>query len=265
MIDQVSAAFALKLAAGALVLAFLAAERLRPAGPWQGGAPRIGRNLALWLGNSALALAVVVPLTAWAAGHGLGWRPTWWAGVPGFALDLLLLDLWLYAWHRANHRLPLLWRFHEIHHRDAMLDVTTAVRFHPGEILLSALVRAPLMILLAMPLASIVAFEALVLAATAFHHSNLALPPRLERALSRLVVTPSIHWVHHHARRRDTDSNYATVLSLWDRLFASRSPTARSPAMALGDEGEAALGLGRLVMLPFRRPGAAGRASAGGA
>jgi sterol desaturase/sphingolipid hydroxylase (fatty acid hydroxylase superfamily) len=91
-----------------------------------------------------------------------------------------------------------------------------------------------------------------VLGATIFHHSNLALPPRLEAALSRLVVTPSIHWVHHHRVRRDTDSNYATVLSLWDRLFASRSPRPRLAGMAIGVEGRDELALPQLLVAPFR-------------
>src|SRR5690606_10835760 len=91
-----------------------------------------------------------------------------------------------------------------------------------------------------------------LLIAAIFHHSNLRLPPRLERALSRVVVTPSIHWVHHHARRADTDSNYATVLSVWDRLFASRSRTQRRPDMRIGVERQRERPLGELALQPFR-------------
>jgi sterol desaturase/sphingolipid hydroxylase (fatty acid hydroxylase superfamily) len=96
-----------------------------------------------------------------------------------------------------------------------------------------------------------VVFETLLALSAMFHHSNLRLPPRLERALSCVIVTPSIHWVHHHAIRRDTDSNYSALLSLWDRLFASRSATRRSPDMPIGVEGLSDKGLAQLVARPF--------------
>jgi sterol desaturase/sphingolipid hydroxylase (fatty acid hydroxylase superfamily) len=246
---------------GAIVLLWLAmvftAERLRPAddrrrpeigSPWQ----RLARNAALWLANSALSPFVVAPLTVWAVGHALPWRPLWWSGMAGLVLDLVLLDLWIYWWHRANHVIPLLWRFHAMHHLDRVLDTTSALRFHFGEVLLSAAVRTVVIVLLDLPVVSIVVFETLVLMSTIFHHSNLALPAGLEAALSRIVVTPSIHWVHHHRVRRDTDANYSTVLSLWDRLFASRSPTRRTAGMPIGVEGREELPLPQLLIAPLR-------------
>jgi sterol desaturase/sphingolipid hydroxylase (fatty acid hydroxylase superfamily) len=252
------AALTWKGVAVALWLALLfVAERLHPADdrprPEIGGAwRRLGRNFGLFLANLALSPLVVVPLSLWAAAHAVPWRPSWWSGAGGLVLDLVLLDFWIYWWHRANHRIPLLWRFHAMHHLDRVLDTSSALRFHFGEVLLSAAARAATIVLLGLPFVSVVAFEALVLGATIFHHSNLALPPRLEAALSRLVVTPSIHWVHHHRVRRDTDSNYATVLSLWDRLFASRSPRPRLAGMAIGVEGRDELALPQLLVAPFR-------------
>ncbi|MBC6416370.1 MAG: sterol desaturase family protein [Rhodospirillales bacterium] len=220
-----------------------------PAAPDARG--RLLRNLAVWAATALVSLLLVAPLTLWAAGIALAWRPDWWRGWQGTLLDLLLLDCLIYWWHRANHAVPFLWRFHRVHHLDRTLDTTTALRFHPGEVLLSAMARAGIILLLGLPLASVILFETLVLLAALFHHSNLRLPPRLERPLSRILVTPSIHWVHHRAVRRDTDSNYATLLSLWDRLFASRSPTPRSPQMAIGVERERDLGLLQLFLLPF--------------
>jgi sterol desaturase/sphingolipid hydroxylase (fatty acid hydroxylase superfamily) len=175
----------------------------------------------------------------------------WWSGWPGLVLDLLLLDCWIYWWHRANHVVPVLWRFHEVHHLDGFLDASSALRFHFGEVLLSALVRVGVILLLGVPLLSVVVFETLLALSAMFHHSNLRLPPRLERALSYVIVTPSIHWVHHHAIRRDTDSNYSALLSLWDRLFVSRSATRRSPDMPIGVEGLSDKGLAQLVARPF--------------
>jgi sterol desaturase/sphingolipid hydroxylase (fatty acid hydroxylase superfamily) len=242
-----------------LILVF-AVERLWPAAPMPaaladapaGRRQRLGRNGVLWLANVALSPLVVLPLTAWAASRTLPWRPAWWAGWPALAGDIVLLDFLIYWWHRANHQWPLLWRFHEVHHLDRFLDSTTALRFHFGEVLISAGARALVIILVGVPFATVMLFEALLLCATIFHHSNLRLPPRLERALARLIVTPSIHWVHHHAVRTDTDANYSTIFSLWDRLLGTRSPTARQPTMPIGVAGETERALPALLVRPFR-------------
>jgi len=249
------------VAVAAWLVVFLAAERWRPAAPRPGPAPaawrRVARNLALWLPNLPLSLLIVIPATEWASATAPAWRPGWWQGWPGLLLDLLLLDLWIYWWHRANHVVPLFWRFHGVHHLDRFLDASSALRFHFGEVAFSTLVRAALILLVGFPLTSVLAFETLVLLAAIFHHSNLRLPAGLERPLSWLLVTPSIHWVHHHRVRRDTDANYSTILSLWDRLFGSRSPTRRSPAMPIGVEGEEEEAAPALLLRPFRpqRPG----------
>jgi len=246
---------------GALVATWLVglflAERFWPAAPLPAPvarAPlaRLVRNLALAAINFLLSPLVILPLTALAAGHALAWRPVWWQGWPGLALDLLLLDFLIYWWHRANHQWPPLWRFHLVHHLDRTLDSTSALRFHFGEVLISATARAGAILLLGFPLLSIIAFETLLLIATIFHHSNLRLPRRLEAALSRLIITPSIHWVHHHRRRIDTDSNYGTVFSFWDRLFASRSRARRSPEMEIGVEGAEELALPGLLLRPVK-------------
>jgi sterol desaturase/sphingolipid hydroxylase (fatty acid hydroxylase superfamily) len=245
----------------AVFVTFALWERLRPAAPspllvrfrttgaaaWR----RLGRNLGLFSLNLLLSPLLVLPVTAWADGFSLGLRPSFWSGPLGLAADIVLLDLWIYWWHRANHELPPLWRFHAVHHLDELLDTTSAVRFHFGEVTLSALARAALIVLLDVPLASVVLFEALVLACAIFHHSDARLPPGLERALSRVVVTPSIHWVHHHARRADTDSNYGTLFSFWDSLFRSRSRTRRTPGMPIGVEGLRDRPLARLLVAPL--------------
>ncbi len=228
---------------------------------------RWGRNLGLFALNLPLSSAVVLPLTAWAAQHPLWNRPDWFgpdwlgpdwlgpnwlAGAASLPLDLLLLDLWIYWWHRANHELPVLWRFHEVHHRDTFLDATSALRFHFGEVALSAAARAVVIVLLAMPFASVLVFETLVLMAAIFHHANWRLPAGAERALARVVITPGLHWVHHHARRADTDSTYGTICSFWDRLFRSTTPTTRTSRMPIGVEGRDEMSLVQLLILPFR-------------
>jgi sterol desaturase/sphingolipid hydroxylase (fatty acid hydroxylase superfamily) len=231
------------------------AERLAPAAAplAPAGLPRLGRNAALWLINTLLSPLVVLPLTGWAVAHRLYVRPEWWGGASGFALDVLLLDFLIYWWHRANHEWPVLWRFHEVHHLDRFLDSTSAVRFHFGEVLISAGARAAVVLLLGFPFVSILLFESLLLCATIFHHSNLRLPAAFEGVLSAMIITPGIHWVHHHAVRADTDSNYGTIFSFWDRVFRTRSPTRRTAGMAIGVEGEGERALFVLVLRPFRR------------
>ena len=220
----------LLLSKGGIVISFaivmLVLERMFPAVRSRVAAmlARMVKNATLFGFNALLSPLIVIPLSAFAAQHALEWRPEWWSGWTGLAVDLLLLDLWIYWWHRANHVVPFLWRFHEVHHLDEFLDVTSAVRFHFGEVLLSALVRACVIFLLSVPLSSVVVFETLVLAGAIFHHSNIGLPAAFERTLSLVIVTPSIHWVHHHALRRDTE------LQTIRRCF--RSGTVFSPAAA---------------------------------
>jgi sterol desaturase/sphingolipid hydroxylase (fatty acid hydroxylase superfamily) len=237
----------------AVLVALLILERLFPVARALGGLRRLARNFSLAGLNAILSFAVVVPVSGLAAQWALDWRPAAWSGWVGLALDLVILDCWIYWWHRANHELPFLWRFHEIHHLDEFLDASSALRFHFGEVFLSALVRAAVILLLGVPFAHVVVFETLIALVTMFHHSNVRVPPRLERLVSFVIVTPSIHWVHHHALRADTDSNYSTLLSVWDRLFASRSRTLRSVDMPIGVEGGLDRGIVALVRRPFRR------------
>lgn len=246
-------------AVGVWLAALFLLERLRPAAPpparlrdGRFGWKRLARNGGLFLANIGLSPLVVIPVSIWAAAVAPDWRPAWWSGWHGLIIDIILLDLFIYWWHRANHKSQFLWRFHEVHHLDEFLDTTSAVRFHFGEVLLSALVRAAVIVIFAVPLASVLVFEALVLISALFHHSNIRLPAAFERALAAVVITPSIHWVHHHAVRADTDSNYGTIFSFWDRLFGSRSRTPRTPDMPIGVERRAERPFLALLIRPFR-------------
>jgi sterol desaturase/sphingolipid hydroxylase (fatty acid hydroxylase superfamily) len=219
------------------------------------GFDRVIKNLLLAVPNAILSPVLVVPISTFAAYWALQWRPEWWNGGAGLVLDMLLLDAWIYWWHRANHLVPFLWRFHEVHHLDETLDASSALRFHFGEVFLSSLVRAAVIFAMAVPLSSVVVFETVIAVATIFHHSNVLLPISFERPLSYLVVTPSIHWVHHHAKRSDTDSNYSSFLSVWDFLFGSRSKSLRSAEMPIGVEGKRDEKLAALIRRPFLRIG----------
>lgn len=209
--------------------------------------PRWFRNLALGL----IAL-IAAPLALWVFEQSsaqvppLFTAPIW--------LQLIALDLWTYGMHRAYHRVPMLWRFHVPHHLDEHLDVTSAFRFHAGEILISGIARIVPALLLGIDVQTLIVFEAILLASAAFHHSNIKLPHRVERVLAWVIVTPSIHWVHHHNIRADTDANYAAILSVWDIAFGSKSKTKRWPDMPIGCEGAPEATMARLLMRPFVSP-----------
>jgi sterol desaturase/sphingolipid hydroxylase (fatty acid hydroxylase superfamily) len=185
------------------------------------------RNFVLGLINAACGAAAVATLwtatTSWTARHGFGVLN--WLGTQGAArwiAMLLLFDVWMYWWHRANHRLAWLWRFHRVHHSDPCMDVTTAQRFHVGEIALSALLRVPVLAVLGMTLSELVFYEMLAFTVVQLHHANVALPAWLERWVRILIVTPALHKVHHSRVRAETDSNYASLFAWWDLLFRSR-------------------------------------------
>ena len=134
---------------------------------------------------------------------------------------LLLFDLWMYVWHRANHEIPLLWRLHRVHHTDPRMDSTTAFRFHPGEIALSTLLNAAVILGLGLGLGTLILYKSLMVVVILLHHSNIRLPEAWDRRLSILVVPPSMHRVHHSQIIAETNSNYGTIFSFWDRLLGS--------------------------------------------
>lgn len=137
-----------------------------------------------------------------------------------FIVALLLLDSWMYVWHRANHMIPLLWRFHRMHHSDASMDVTTAMRFHLGEHVIASILRLGLIPILGFGVWHIVVYDMIVIAVTQFHHANISIG-RWDRWLRVFIVTPDMHKVHHSRWKPETDSNYSVVLSIWDRVARS--------------------------------------------
>jgi sterol desaturase/sphingolipid hydroxylase (fatty acid hydroxylase superfamily) len=172
--------------------------------------------LALFLSGLTVTVAHVTETRHWGMLNNVPLTP-----FASVLLAELTLDLWTYWWHRANHRIPFLWRFHRMHHSDPAMDVTTATRFHLGEIALSTIVRLAIIPLAGIPLRVIVGYELVLLLSTQFHHSNIALPTGIDRILRFVIVSPNMHRVHHSIERLETDSNYSSVLSIWDRLFRS--------------------------------------------
>lgn len=136
-------------------------------------------------------------------------------------LSLVVLDALIYWQHRIFHLVPLLWRFHRLHHTDLEFDATTAGRFHPVEILLSYVIKALAVLLLGINPVAIIIYEILLSSFALFNHSNFSFPAGAERRIRAVVVTPSMHRIHHSIERKETNSNYGNCLSCWDRLFSS--------------------------------------------
>ncbi len=166
----------------------------------------------------------------------------------------LILDYTNYLWHVLNHRVPLLWRFHVVHHTDADLDVTTAFRFHFGELIGSIFYRGTFVLISGATALQVLLYEILFEGATQFHHSNIRLPFPLERTLNKVIVTPRMHGIHHSVVRAETDSNYSVIFSWWDRLHRTIRLNVPQALIVTGvptysDPEE--LTVGYLLKLPF--------------
>jgi sterol desaturase/sphingolipid hydroxylase (fatty acid hydroxylase superfamily) len=239
---------------------------------WELAAPRrkqeLGRKTR-WPGNlGVVALdtllvrlifpvgAVAIALAAEARGLGLFnvFRVPAWVAVPA---GVILLDLAIYLQHVLFHAVPALWRLHRMHHADLAFDVTTGVRFHPVEILLSMIIKLGVVTALGAPALAVLVFEVLLNATSMFNHGNVTLPQGIDRILRWVVVTPEMHRVHHSIKARETNSNFGFNLPWWDRLLGTYrdQPEAGHLGMTIGIEqfrDPAEQRLDRMLTQPFR-------------
>ncbi len=161
-------------------------------------------------------------------------------GVPGpvrLILAFLLMDYTFYWWHRVAHEWPVLWRFHNVHHFDPDLDVSTSFRFHFAEIIISTVFRAAQVVVIGVTPGMFLAYQAAFMGATMFHHSNLGLPLDLERSLNLIFVTPRMHGIHHSVVRGETNSNYGSVFRWWDALHRTLVVGVAQRAIRIGVPG----------------------------
>jgi len=170
---------------------------------------------------------------------------------------LVVLDFAIWLQHVLSHRIPLLWRFHQMHHADTDIDVSTALRFHPLEIALSTLYKVAWVLLLGPSAVAVVLFEVILNGCAMFNHANVALPAWLDRIVRRLIVTPDMHRIHHSVLPREHHTNFGFNLSIWDRLLGTytEQPAAGHVAMRIGLAEHAAADATRLawcLVLPFR-------------
>jgi sterol desaturase/sphingolipid hydroxylase (fatty acid hydroxylase superfamily) len=208
--------------------------------------PTAAVGVALVAEAHGLGLFNVLPLPAWI----------------GVVASVILLDLAIYFQHVLFHAVPVLWRLHRMHHADLDIDVSTGLRFHPIEILLSMVIKLAVVIALGAPAIAVLIFEVLLNATSMFNHSNVHIPERLDGVVRWFVVTPDMHRVHHSIVARETNSNFGFNLPWWDRLFGTyrAQPAAGHEAMKIGIEqfrDPRELRLDRMLLQPFR--GDAGR------
>lgn len=188
-------------------------------------------------------------------GWGLLNRLSWSAWVE-ILLAVIALDLALYLQHVLFHAIPVLWRLHMVHHADLDFDVTTGVRFHPFEVVLSMLIKLATVVLIGASPGAVLIFEILLNATSMFNHSNIRIQPAVESFIRSLVVTPDMHRIHHSVRSHETNSNFGFNLSWWDRLFGTyrAEPQGGQTEMVLGLEQfqhPNGLTFTRILLMPF--------------
>jgi sterol desaturase/sphingolipid hydroxylase (fatty acid hydroxylase superfamily) len=214
-------------------------------------------NFTLLLTNSAMTAAICF-ICFWVrtslVDNAWWWRPFAQAPMLRLLAEVLLLDIAIYWQHRWMHEIPWLWRFHSVHHSDLHLDVSSASRFHLGEILLSGVYKLVIVLALGVTLNGLVIFESIVLLAAQFQHANIRLANAAENALRWLLMTPLLHHLHHSQDLSRCDSNYGTLLSFWDRLWGSwRTDVLRNEQVGVRHYQEAErLGFVQLLKMPFQ-------------
>ncbi len=223
---------------------------------------RLVTNISLTLFNSVILSVLLASAVVKTAQHvnvaGIGVLN--YLGITGLqklVLTVLFMDFMLYVWHLLNHEMPFLWRFHRVHHSDLNMDVSTATRFHIGELSISAVIKIGLVYFLGADVIGIVVFEGLLVMTAQFQHSSLKISPVFEKIYWLLFVPPSMHRIHHSVRIRERDTNYGTIFSIWDRMLGTLLKDVRQETIIIGVgpyRNFAKLRLLNLLTMPFSRP-----------
>ncbi len=197
-------------------------------------------RLALWTGQQPFGLLNLIDLPIYVK----------------FAVGFLLMDLTFYYWHQANHYVPILWRFHCVHHIDPDLDVSTSFRFHFGEVLYSVVFRVLQVSLIGVSPTIYIVYEMAFQCATMFHHSNLCLPIEVERLINKFIVTPRMHGIHHSIVKDETNSNFSVIFRWWDALHGTLRLNVRQSDITIGVSAYLKLEdnkIWNVLALPFRK------------
>ncbi|MGH9369054.1 MAG: sterol desaturase family protein [Thermoanaerobaculia bacterium] len=222
---------------------------------------RVARNLAAagfaFAALTLLQTPILIPVSRWAIQHRIGLLNL--LGLDGpvrVVLGALLLDYTLWHWHWINHKVPFFWRFHLVHHVDLDLDASTALRFHFGEFILSIGYRLLQVVAIGADPLSVTLWQTLLVASILFHHSNLRIPIEMERRLVRLIVTPRMHGIHHSTYANETNSNWSSLLSVWDYLHRTAQLNVPQDSIVIGVpayQEKQDVTLGKVLTLPFER------------
>ena len=222
---------------------------------------RIVINVFVSIPAFVLLRFAFLPIIVWLAFKNQDWQfglnyfyssPLWAMSIIAF----LILDYGNYLWHILNHKIPFLWRFHLVHHTDLDMDITTAFRFHFGELIGSVFFRGTVTLLSGASPVFVLVYEIIFEAATQFHHSNWKLPLAFEKILNKLIVTPRMHGLHHSVVKQETDSNYSVIFSFWDRLHRTATLENLNKEVVLGVPSynkPEELTIGFLLKLPFTK------------
>ena len=227
-----------------------------------GRSQRWAANIGLSFFNS-FVIKTLIPFSGvvsslWAQEQGFGlFNQLGWSGWFEFLLFILLFDLTIYWQHRVFHMLPVLWRFHRVHHTDEDYDLTTGTRFHPISILISTILKIGLVIVSGASPLAILSAEIILNLTSMFNHSNICLPKQVDRVLRKIVVTPDMHRIHHSQEKIEHNCNFGFNFSFWDRFFGSylQDSGQAQENMAIGIvdyQGSATRSLFSLFLQPFR-------------
>ena len=221
------------------ILFFIAESKFQLRKRVQSRWKRIFINFTVSIPSFALLRFLFIPFMVWLAYKNKDWNfglnylynaPVW----IKFVIAFLLLDYSNYFWHIVLHKMPIMWRFHLVHHTDLDLDITTSFRFHFGELIGSVFFRGAAVILIGISPLMVLIYEISFDASNQFQHSNLKIPFRLEKALNKILVTPRMHGIHHSMKKRETDSNYSIIFSFWDRLHGTINLNVRQDEVVTG-------------------------------
>jgi sterol desaturase/sphingolipid hydroxylase (fatty acid hydroxylase superfamily) len=210
-------------------------------------------NVVLMLAWTFIGVPLLsMPVEGYAGTHPLWHRPAWMQGGAFVVVDLMMFDLFMWTLHRLSHKNKFLWRFHAMHHLDERIDMSTAFRFHPVELALIVSLRASLMMVWAIPFHTLVLWRTIVLVEGAFQHlENVRFPRWVEKTIGRIIVLPGFHTVHHSADLPYTDTNFGSLLSIWDHLAGTTLLQSPLPGMKRGLDGHTDPNVLGILVAPF--------------
>ena len=199
-----------------------------------------GFNLLVGIFNAAILFvpsALLVTLLGWISKNNIGLfhyveLPMW----IQVAATIILMDFFMYWWHRLNHTHKFLWRFHRFHHRDTMMNTTTAIRFHSVELIFSVVLKTVVFLVIGFSFVPLLIYETIFFMAIVIHHSNIRITEKVDLLYRKLFSSPLMHRIHHSNKQQETDSNYGSVFSFWDRIFKTYLPNAEGPVVFGVDE-----------------------------